>query len=386
MSKQRPAAIPTKELPIFVTKTDDDLGIVEAVVSVFGVIDDGLDIIHAGAYTKTILERGGRVRVLDQHNTDSILNVVGRPLDMREIGRDELPPEVLERFPEATGGLLTRTQFLIDTHEGDGAFKRIKSGAVGEYSIGYEALDYDYSKATRDGKQITVRNLRTIRLWEYSPVIWGMNPATVTAGVKEGTMPNEQQKQPDETKATTQTRQMGDVLTAGMLTAAYSWCNSWLAKSLISREERAQMVTAVEAAVDSVYNSLPGDVADRALANDTYWYWDALEVDLTSKGFTPDDIQQIKAGRTLSTRNTERIQTAIDALQALLDEANGTDEDDAKHNPAASPKTKPPQAGPDETPPTDDAQGDFDQDKEIQKGIDELAALMAKAQRLPTPG
>jgi len=382
MSKHRPQHIPTKELPIFVTKTDDALGIVEAIVSVFGVIDDGLDVIHAGAYTKTIAERGGRVRVLDQHNTDSIMRVIGKPLEMREVGRADLPAEVLERFPEATGGLLTRSQFLMDTPEGDGAYKRIKSGAVGEYSIGYEALDYDYSKATRDGKQVTVRNLRTIKLWEYSPVIWGMNPATATAGVKNEDPVNEQQKQP-ETKATTQTRQMGDVLTAAMLTSAYTWINSWLSKSQITREERSAIVTAVEAAVDSVYNSLPDDIAVRPLAaSDSYWYWDSLDVELTSKGFTPDEINQLKAGRALSTRNTERIQSAIDALTALLADANG--EDDEKRKPADPPKTTPPQAGPDDEPPTDDAQGDFDQEDEIKRGLDELMAMRAKATMLST--
>lgn len=160
---------------------DEDLGIVEHLVSIFGNEDLGGDVVHPGAFTKTIKERGGRIRVLDSHRRSSILDVLGKPLTLKEIPRDKLPSEILEDYPEATGGLWARTQFLLDTPEGKGAFARIKSGAVNEFSFGYDTLDEDFSD---DEKGHEVRNLRTLRLWEYSPVIFGMNPATTVTGVK----------------------------------------------------------------------------------------------------------------------------------------------------------------------------------------------------------
>ena len=175
-----------KAIPAFI-KAIDDAGIVEHLVAVFGNIDEGNDVIHPGSFAKTIAERGAKIRCLDQHATDSIMRVIGKPIAMREVERGELPPEVLSRFPEATGGLLVKTQFLMNTPEGAGAFERIKAGAVDEYSIGYDALDADYSTATKDGGEITVRNLRTIKLWEYSPVIFAMNPATATLSAKDAT-------------------------------------------------------------------------------------------------------------------------------------------------------------------------------------------------------
>lgn len=363
-----------KESPIFVTKIDEDLGIVEAVVSVFGVLDDGNDIVHPGAYRKTITERGFRIRVLDQHNTDSILRVLGKPLELREIGRNELPAEVLERYPEATGGLFTRTQYLVDTPEGTGAFKRIKSGAVGEYSIGYEALDVDYSKVTRDGKTVTARNLRTIKLWEYSPVIWGMNPATVTAGVK-GTDVSEDKTPTLDTKAQ-QPRHMGDVLVAGMANGVYWQLNDWLSRGLVTRDERSVMVTAVEAALDSVYNSLPNDVASRTLSTDNYFFWDALQPTMAGK-----------AGRVLSGRNSQRVREALQLLTDLLAEADV--DDAAEGSDDASNEKSQRLAGSETPPPTDlpldDAQDDFDQQEEIRKAIADLSALGAKAAHLPTP-
>jgi HK97 family phage prohead protease len=173
-----------KSFPAIVTKVEADQGIVEQIVAVFGNLDEGKDIIHAGAFTKSLAERGQKIRVLDQHNTDSIMRVIGKPLGVKEIGRSDLPAELVRKFPDATGGLWTRTQYLMDTPEGKGAFLRIKAGAVDEASIGYDALDMDYSKVMKNGQQVTARNLRTCRLWEYSPVIWGLNQATTTISVK----------------------------------------------------------------------------------------------------------------------------------------------------------------------------------------------------------
>jgi HK97 family phage prohead protease len=164
---------------------DSAQGIVDQIVAVYGNVDLGKDRIHPGAFTKTIAERGLKIRVLDQHNTNSIMCVIGKPLGIKEVGRDELPQDLLSKYPDATGGLWTSTQYLMDTPEGKGAFSRIAAGAVDEASIGYDALDINYTKEVIEGKQATVRNIKTIRLWEYSPVIWGMNPATTVVSSKD---------------------------------------------------------------------------------------------------------------------------------------------------------------------------------------------------------
>jgi HK97 family phage prohead protease len=177
----------TKTIPTFIKSIDEDLGIVEQVISVFGVIDDGNDIVEPGSFTKTILEHGSRVKVLDQHRTDSVLRVVGKPLSMMEIPRNLLPPEVLVKFPEATGGLLVKTQYALDTENGKDVFKLIQGGFLPETSFGYDALDTQMVRRNVNGKDQAVRLLKTLRLWEYSNVIWGMNPATATISAKDKT-------------------------------------------------------------------------------------------------------------------------------------------------------------------------------------------------------
>jgi len=170
---------------------DADQGIVETVFAVMGNIDDGNDVLHPGAFTKTFTERGHKVRVLDAHQTDSIMRVLGKPLELRELNTGELPGDLKTRHPDANGAAWARVQFLMETPEGKGAFERIKAGAVDEWSFGYDALDKDYSKGIKDGKEVNVRNLRTVKLYELSPVLWGMNPATMTMSAKADVEPED---------------------------------------------------------------------------------------------------------------------------------------------------------------------------------------------------
>lgn len=171
-----------KSMPVFETKVlDEELGIVEAIVNVTGIVDLGGDVITTGAFAKTITERSRKMRVLNSHKTWDVLSVVGVCLEAREIGRNELPSEILSQYPEASGGLWTKTQYLLNTPEGKGVFERIKAGALDEYSIGFEIIQQEF-KDLGEGRYIRI--IKEVKMWEYSSVIWGMNQATATTGVK----------------------------------------------------------------------------------------------------------------------------------------------------------------------------------------------------------
>ena len=166
-----------KALPMFVQQIENEREVI-ALNALFGNIDDGYDILHPGAFAKTLLERFHRVRVLWQHA--HWLPPVGVPKWAKEIGRDELPDEVLSRFPEALGGLLSKIEYL-NTDRGNEMLVGIKAEAIIENSIGYDPVVYDFEE-TEDGH--TVRNLREVRLWDLSPVNWGMNEGAVMLGFK----------------------------------------------------------------------------------------------------------------------------------------------------------------------------------------------------------
>lgn len=186
-------------LDVEVVVVDPELGIVEHLITVFGNVDSGGDVAHPNSFTKTLVERGGRIRVLDMHQQDSVLRAIGKPLKIWEIGRDALPTKIQDQYPNAAGGIMAKTQFLMDTPEGRGIFVRVKENAINEWSYGYDALDVDYETIKRGGEDVIVRNLRTVRLWEYGPVLWGMNSAAVTLGAKDGG-PGEERPAPDVAK------------------------------------------------------------------------------------------------------------------------------------------------------------------------------------------
>jgi len=173
-----------KSFESFEIKMDGDLGIVEHIVSVFGVLDRVGDIVHPSAFAKTIVERGKKVLVLDNHNASSASSILGKPMEIREIGRSELPPSLLDKYPDASGGLWAKTQFAMGTQAGKEAFELIKMGALQEWSFAYDVVQKDYSEMDNDGEKQNIRNLRELKLYEYSPVLWGANSATMTTGVK----------------------------------------------------------------------------------------------------------------------------------------------------------------------------------------------------------
>lgn len=286
----------TKSFQGMVTKVADEAqGIVESIVAVFGNIDSGDDIIEPGAFTKTLQEQGRRVRVLDQHKTDSGLRVIGKPLDMREVRRAELPAEVLRAYPDATGGLWARTQFAMGTPEGKGIFERLKEGMLSEWSIGYDPVKAGREMIKRGGENRYVRRLKEIGLREYSPVIFGMNAATTTLSAKDeaGTMlvdPSKAEdmlsckaegcgkpamktgycayhqdaaKQPKEMTEGGPRQRLGDVLQGTIHRAFTMLADEWYIAGLLNRDERIAISGAIGDALDSLNEAIPEDVANR---------------------------------------------------------------------------------------------------------------------------
>lgn len=172
-----------KILPSATMGFDPETGVVEAYVSVMGILDmdDPPDLIENGAFVKSVAERGpggaNRIRTLWQHDWTQ---VVGRPLAIQEHGREQLPEKILSMYPEATGGLWAKTQFVLDVQRGRESYALYKAGAMDEWSIGFDAITSQYEKVNEQ----TCRRIKEIRLWEYSPVTWGMNPGTLTTSIK----------------------------------------------------------------------------------------------------------------------------------------------------------------------------------------------------------
>lgn len=146
-----------KDLAGLEIKADAAQGLVTAYASVFGNVDSHKDRVMPGAFTKTLMERSQRVRVLRDHDSS---RVVGKPQHMEE---------------DSTG-LLTVTK-MMDTPLGQETLTLLKEGAIDELSIGF--MTYQDSVNDFGG-----RDLKELRLFEYSFLPFASNSLALVQSIK----------------------------------------------------------------------------------------------------------------------------------------------------------------------------------------------------------
>lgn len=148
---------------------------VTGICAVMGNVDEGNDRIWPGAFKMTLATRLPKVRHLWNHDTNS--PPIAAIKEAREVGRDELPEQVLAMAPETSGGLLV-TRTYLDTPRGNEVLAGLEAGAINEMSFGFDSIKVAFTKED----QRDIRELYELRLWDTSDVNWGMNEAT--AGIK----------------------------------------------------------------------------------------------------------------------------------------------------------------------------------------------------------
>lgn len=147
-------------------------GIVVAYASAFESKDQGDDVIHVGAWLDSIDRkfknaRRNEVRVLLGHNKEIIL---GHPVDLGEDGH----------------GLLTKSQYNLNTFWGSEAFHLVEAGDLNVQSVGYlPGADTPQTKSfTYD--DYGTRHLHRLELFEYGPLPFAMHSDAFVVGVKSG--------------------------------------------------------------------------------------------------------------------------------------------------------------------------------------------------------
>ncbi|MDT8442368.1 MAG: HK97 family phage prohead protease [Desulfuromonadales bacterium] len=138
-------------------KADLDRRTFEGYASTFGNVDLVGDVVVRGAFSKTLKERGDRVKVLWQHDAP-----LGKPTEMHEDSE----------------GLWVKGK-VSKTRLGDEALELMRDGVVDSMSIGYAPLKSDPDP---DRKGVTL--LKEVKLYEFSPVTFPANESARIAGVK----------------------------------------------------------------------------------------------------------------------------------------------------------------------------------------------------------
>lgn len=161
-----------RNLPVFEVKVlDKKEGIVEAIVSVYNNIDAYNERIMHGCFNESLMEK--MPKGVWMHNWRE-------PVAKTLVAEECLPGDM--RLPEKIkhlGGLYIKGQFNLDTQRGKEAFSDIAFGIVDEFSIGFSIITSTYNKDTG------ITDLIKGRLYEWSPVLYGANPATAVVSVKE---------------------------------------------------------------------------------------------------------------------------------------------------------------------------------------------------------
>jgi HK97 family phage prohead protease len=152
-------------------KTAGDEGIVEAIVSVFNNVDSVGDRVKFGFFDESLSAK--MPKGVWQHDWNT---PVAKTLEARELmAGDALLPANLRDL----GGLYIKGKFNMNTQAGRETFSNIKEGIIDEFSIGYTVSEEAYAS---DGARELIKG----RLYEWSPVLFGANPATAVLGVKSG--------------------------------------------------------------------------------------------------------------------------------------------------------------------------------------------------------
>lgn len=139
-------------------KEPDEDGIFEGYASVFDVVDQGMDVVNKGAFSKS-LSTGRKVKMLWQHQQSE-------------------PIGVFEEVREDERGLFVRGRLLKDVRRGREAMALLKAGAIDSMSIGYIV------KQAVDEAAGRIRRLTEIDLREVSLVTFPMLEAAMVTDVK----------------------------------------------------------------------------------------------------------------------------------------------------------------------------------------------------------
>lgn len=144
--------------PFEFKREPDKDGVFEGYASVFGIVDQGMDVVERGAFTKS-LGSGRKVKLLWQH-------------DMAK------PIGVWDEIREDERGLFVKGRILKDVQQGAEAMALMRAGAIDSMSIGYRTVDASFEGGG------DVRKLHELELFEISLVTFPMLPDAKITDIK----------------------------------------------------------------------------------------------------------------------------------------------------------------------------------------------------------
>lgn len=172
--------------------TDDGLEEYQfkALISVFNVIDSYGDVVMPGAFADDLNDwrsKGAPIPTIWSHQWTDIWSHIG--------GADP------SKATETPQGLVVVSDLDPDNPTAMQAYKLMKARRITQFSFGFDVLDGGWgTRATPDGGETDVYELRKLHLHEVGPCLVGVNRATELQGIK-GTPPPREKSSPASRKA-----------------------------------------------------------------------------------------------------------------------------------------------------------------------------------------
>lgn len=159
MTERRPA-YPTLAVPFRKAKALEQ-GEFTGLASTYGSVDLGGDMIMPGAFTKTLSDHNGRIKILFGHNHWS-----ATPIGMGDLTDTKAGLEIKGRLRLETSPLAADV------------YAALKDGSLDGLSIGYDAVKVMWNNETE------MRELHEVKLYEVSIVCFPMNEEARVDSVK----------------------------------------------------------------------------------------------------------------------------------------------------------------------------------------------------------
>ena len=134
------------------------------VTTLFSVdsLDSVNDITEVPAFRKSIAERSDRIPHIYMHDLHA--PAIARIMGFQALRRSELPTDVQQQHPDATGGMACVSRYL-KSGRGAEVYDGIKEGIPYQASFGYQVLKAD-KKALPDGR--TARVIKELKPVSYT--------------------------------------------------------------------------------------------------------------------------------------------------------------------------------------------------------------------------
>lgn len=286
-------------------------GTFEGLLSPYGNVDGGGDVVESGAYAKTLKDQGNVRPMLWQHKTD---------VPIGDLTLDDRPD-----------GLYCKGQLLMALPEAQKAYLLIKAKIVKGLSIGFEAI--------KDAVEGGVRRLKEVKLYEGSIVTFPMNEAALITSVK-----GKKETKSDFNDGLAEI-QLYDA--RYQILSALSQALSSVIWSDLTREEKITVTEAIIQQFSDAYTAyLPAylDMLTEMYGGMETWNAKKFETKAGRK-ISAATKETLKAAHAQIEEGTKCMKSAMDTICPLFDD-EAEEDDEAKRlkltpPPAAGPKSEP---------------------------------------------